>query len=112
MIIARHLRYLLLDGFLAAFDRPAAQREAGATQYFFEPCGKAMSNGNGPRAERSNSAMTRTLPTCGNQQPPWASRNLNACGALLVDPKGKTRSTLSTEKVFGRHSIVTFGAPV
>jgi len=27
---ARHLRYLLLDGFLAAFHRPAAQREAGA----------------------------------------------------------------------------------
>ena len=25
-----HLRYLLLDGFLAAFDRPAPQREAGA----------------------------------------------------------------------------------
>ena len=24
------LRYLLLDGFLAAFDRPVAQREAGA----------------------------------------------------------------------------------
>ena len=27
---AGHLRYLLLDGFLAAFDRPAPQREAGA----------------------------------------------------------------------------------
>ena len=27
---ARHLRYLLLDGFLAPLHRPAAQREAGA----------------------------------------------------------------------------------
>ena len=27
---AGDLRYLLLDGFLAAFDRPAPQREAGA----------------------------------------------------------------------------------
>jgi hypothetical protein len=74
--------------------------------------GKAMSNGDGPRAEQSNSAMTRTLPTCDNQQPRWARRNLNACGALPFDPKEKTGSTLSTGNVFGRHSIVMSGAPV